>query len=115
MEGDEKVTLEDALEDVSLGEIRIAERFFGHTFGGEDERAMSAMETLAMGIWSRERRLRPTGGFTLQETDKYNLKQAKDYFIEDVEIDPEDPETEGGKDDSPAAETPESEPSSALA
>lgn len=115
MDKDEKVTLEYALEEIGLGEIRMAERFFGKVFGDDDPgKAMSPMETLGMAIWSRERHLRPTGGFQLEDTDKFSLKQANAYFIEPVEIDPEDPETDLGKDSSPDANPPESEPSSVL-
>jgi hypothetical protein len=110
---DEKITLEHALEEINLGEIRIAEKYFGKVFGEEGIAGMSPMESLAAGIWSRERRLRPTGGFQLADTEKFSLKQANEYFADEVEIDAETPETEQGKDGLPAAETPESELSSA--
>lgn len=113
MDGDERVTLEWALEETGLGEIRMAERYFGKTFGEDAPLGMSPMETLAMAIWSRERRLRPTGGFTLEHTQKYTMKQANAYFDPEVEIDAKDPETDLGKELSPDGTTPESEPSSA--
>lgn len=113
MQNDEKVTLEYALEEVNLGEIRMAERFFGKVFGDDGDRAMTPMESLAMGIWVRERRLRPNGGFTLADTEKMTMKQSGEYFVDDNEIDAEDPDTDLGKDSSPAGELPENEPSSA--
>lgn len=114
MDGDPKITLTEALEDVSLGEIRIAERFFGKVFGEEGLSAMTPMESLAMGIFCRERRLRPSGGFTLADTEKLSLKQANAYFEEEPkDVDEEDPDSEVGKDSSPDEKTPRNELSSA--
>lgn len=114
MDGDPRITLTEALEDVSLGEIRMAERFFGKTFGEEGVQAMTPMEALAMGIFARERRLRPNGGFTLKDTDQMSMRAANAYFDEEIkEVDEDNPESDEGKDSNAGEKMPENEPSSA--
>jgi hypothetical protein len=114
VDGDKKITLTEALEDISLGEIRIAEAYFGKVFGSDEPgREMTPMESSALAIFGRERRLRPQGGFTMKDTDKMSLKQVDGYFLaEPKEVDEDHPESAEGKDLPTAERTPESEPSS---
>lgn len=97
----EKRSLEESVELLTLGETMAIEGHFGKSIDG----GMSAIELTAGVIWAFERRndLKGTSGKRTDwhDIEAMKLRDLKTYFAdEEIDIDPDDPETEQGKDDS---------------
>lgn len=115
----EKIPFSEAMELVNQGEIGLIERHYtklhGHPqhFGGEGDNEMSPMATMAGVIWAMEKR-RLGKDFDWADVEAMSFKATNDYFAaEPIDIDPEEPDSASGKDDTPGMSPPESEPSSA--
>lgn len=98
---DEKLTLTEASEMLTIGEIRTIEKHYGRHFDGDD---LSGNDQLSAVIWAMERRKPREQGapvFSWADVDLMTMKQATNYFApEPVEADDTEPESEPGKDDS---------------
>jgi len=98
---DEKLTLTEASEMLTIGEIRTIERHYGKHFDGDD---LSGNDQLSAVIWAMERRKpRPPESkpYSWADVDTMTMKEASNYFApEPVEADESDPESEAGKDGS---------------
>lgn len=115
----EKIPLSEAMEMLTQGEIGLIERrytkLYGEPqhFGGEGDRELSPMATMTGVIWANEKR-RLGKAYDWEQADALTLKECNSYFApEPIDIDPEEPTSESGKDSAPDASPRESEPSSA--
>jgi hypothetical protein len=100
----EKVPMSEASEMLTIGEIGWIEKHYGEHF---DPDKMSPMSMMAGIIWAMERRKTVTKGakkFDWADVNLMTMKEAEEYFApEPIELDPDDPESESGEDDAPAA------------
>lgn len=100
-----KISLKEAMEMLQVGEVRAIERYYGKTFDGGE---ISGTDLTVAVVWAHERR-KAFGDSTLKmpdwiDFDTWTLRQLNGYFeADEVEIDPEDPDTDSGKELSPAA------------
>lgn len=115
----EPIPLSEAMDTLTQGEIGLIERRYTKLagepqhFGGEGDRELSPMATMTGVIWAMEKR-RLGKEFDWKDADAMTLGQCNAYFgKEPVDIDPEEPDSDSGKDNEPATSPPESEPSSA--
>jgi hypothetical protein len=91
-----KIPMSEAAEMLTFGEIGTIEKHYGANFDD-----MSPFSTMAGTIWAMERRI-PGHKFAWPDIDKMTVKTAQDYFApEPIELDPDNPETDSGKDDTP--------------
>jgi hypothetical protein len=112
----EKLTLSEAMEMLTLGEIGLIERHYGRRFGAEGDAELAPFEMMGGVIWAFAKRAAIAAGqpYGWADLDKVTMKEANAYFApEPIEIDETEPESDAGKDDSPGARAHESEPSSA--
>lgn len=97
---DERIPMSEASEMLTNGEIGLIERRYGVHF---DPDKMSPVSMMAGIIWAMERRKPVAKGvkrFDWADVDAMTMKQDEDYFApEPIELDPDDPETDSGKDE----------------
>lgn len=97
------LTMSEAAEMLTIGEIGLIEKRYGQHFGSDE---MSAVSQMAGVIWAFERRrvLGAGGKFAWADVDAMTMKDCNDYFApEPVEADEADPDSESGKGEQPAA------------
>lgn len=106
------MSLEEALENLTVAEVRAVEKHYGKTLDGGQ---FSGTELTVGVVYAYERRAWLATDVTRQggpeskipgweAFDSWTLKQLNSYFETDaIEVDPTEPETEQGKDDSLAA------------
>ena len=92
----------ERIEDLTVGETRAIEQHYGRTMDGG---LMSAVELMAGLVWALESRKELAAGrpkLRWSDLDDWSLRRLSDYFAADdeIEIDPDDPETERGKEGS---------------
>ncbi len=94
--------LQEAIEISTGAEIRAAEKRLGV---GLDDDTVTSTDVMVAVAWIHDRRRAFREGQdrpTWEEINEWTLRELRDYFTEEeVEIDPERPETIEGKDDSP--------------
>ena len=97
-------SLTEAIEGLTVGEVRSIESHFGRSL---DSGKLSGTDLTVAVVWALERRRGlkdnapklPTWG----DFDAWTMKRLNGYFPpEAVEVDPNNPETAEGKDDTPA-------------
>lgn len=98
------ISLNEALEGLTVGEVRSIERHYGKTLEGGD---ISGTDLTVGVAWAYERRSALATSVSLPDWgsfDSWTMKQLNGYFSpEEIEVDPDDPETEAGKGDTLAA------------
>lgn len=103
-------SLTEAIESLTVGEVRVIERHFGNSL---DSGKLSGTDLTVAVIWALERRAwqardtTRTGGPEgrkpdWSDYDSWSMKRVNAYFSpEAVEVSPAEPETAEGKDDTP--------------
>lgn len=95
-----EMSLTEAIESLTVGEVQAIERHYGRTFDGGK---LSGTDLTVAVIWALERR--GTTGKDRPDWSAYNdwsMKRVNAYFPEEpIEVDPDAPETEQGKGDTP--------------
>lgn len=116
----EKIPFSEAMDLLTQGEIGLIERHYsqvhGHPqhFGGEGDNELSPMSTMTATVWAMEKR-RLGKEFDWDKADALTLKECKAYFADEpIDVDPEEPDSASGKDDSLDAPRHASEPYSEL-
>lgn len=98
-------SLTEAIENLTVGEVGQIERHYGRSL---DSGKLSGTDLTVAVVWALERRRGlaanapklPTWG----DFQDWTMKRLNAYFPpEEVEVDPNNPETAEGKDDTPAA------------
>ena len=103
-------SLTEAIESLTVGEVRVIERHFGNSL---DSGKLSGTDLTVAVIWALERRAWMAHETTRQgaperrkpdrsDFDSWSMKRVNAYFSpEAVEVNPEEPETAEGKGDTP--------------
>lgn len=90
----EKISIKEAMELLTVGEVFAIERHFGKTLDGGQ---MSAMEVAAGAIYCLERR-RSGPSYTWAHVEAMPLGDVNTYFRpEEMDADPDDPDSDEGK------------------
>lgn len=95
-----QMALQEALENLTVGEVAAIERHFGRTLDGGK---LSGTDLTVAAVWATERRrlLGQPDRPDWRDLDDWTMKQLNAYFEpEAIEVDPSDPETDQGKGDS---------------
>lgn len=107
-----EMSLTEAIESLTVGEVAAIERHFGRSLDGGK---LSGTDLTVATVWALERRAwhandtTRTGGPEGRKPDwttfdSWTMKRLNGYFSPDpVEVDPDAPETAAGKGDSPDA------------
>lgn len=97
-----KISVKEAVEGLTVGEVRVIERHFQ-----KEMNDLSGTEQTVATVWAYERRRTlgtGEGRPDWDDFDNWTMKQLGEYFAdEEIELDPSNPETNEGKDDSLAA------------
>lgn len=98
-------SLTEAIESLTVGEVRVIERHFGNSL---DSGKLSGTDLTVAVIWALERRRGLRENLPKlpdwKDLDTWTMKDVNGYFSpEAVEVDPAEPETEQGKDAAPDA------------
>lgn len=100
-----EMSLTEAIEGLTVGEVGKIESHFGRSL---DSGKLSGTDLTVAVVWALERRraLRENAPKlpNWSDLDPWTMRQLNSYFPpEAVEVDPAEPETAEGKDDTPAA------------
>jgi hypothetical protein len=97
MSEDKRLSLQEAMEMLTVGEVQGIERHYGRSMESGN---LSGTDLTAGVVWALERRK-----FTGKDKpdwsvfEGWTMKNLNDYFEpEEIEVEPADPETEQGKD-----------------
>lgn len=99
-------SLTEAIESLTVGEVRVIERHYGRSLDGGQ---LSGTDLTVSVVWALERRRALAEGVTgklpdWKDLDDWSMKRLNGYFApEAVEVNAEEPETAEGKGGTPAA------------